>query len=134
MEKIKINFKYFNDKFNLYFEGEDIPQKENERFIFEENGRYRLTKWANRRMPIYSFGYLTDCMESRPGHRGEWSSNSSQINKKFNTDLIEIAYNGWSCATSKTWLKELLGNKVEWDIWFQDFECIKKTDLTQFEF
>ncbi|MHA2180093.1 MAG: hypothetical protein ACXAAH_01580 [Promethearchaeota archaeon] len=58
-----------------------------------ENGLYRLTTYEDvvTGTKFYSFGYLTADAADRPGHRGEWSSNSTMINEIFGVKITECA-------------------------------------------
>jgi len=109
---------YFNGYWNPYFYTKDGNYKfetEHEEYKDVSGGKMRLTKYKHDEIPcLYSFGLTIDDPKHKPGHGGEWSSNSYEVNKLFNTDLKEVVVNQMSVAVSLEWLKELLKDKVEW--------------------
>lgn len=119
---MKIKLVYFNEIWNVYlytdnrnwmFQTPELLTIKDE--IEGHEGEYRVRKYAHPEIPIHTFGWMADNPKQRPGHGGEWSSNSITINKIFKTNLIEIAVDQLSCSVPITWLKELLGNKVQWE-------------------
>jgi hypothetical protein len=117
---MQIKLCYFNQHWNVYLyteEGyEGWIRKMHQAVIPNEEGEYRLRKYDCSEAPIFSFGYMynEENAHKRPGHGGEWSSNSMTINKVFGTNLIEVAIDQMSVAVPLDWLKKLLGKKVIW--------------------
>jgi hypothetical protein len=97
-------------------------------------GEYRLRKYEHPEIPVYDFGFWTDEPKLRPGHGGEWSSNSEAINKVFGTNLLEIALDQLSVAAPIDWIKEKIGDAVVWeeaDIWghiITEVKGVEKSD------
>jgi len=75
----------------------------------QNGGMYRLTKYNVDDVEIYSYGFLTHSLKTRPGHGGEWSSNCQNINTVFGLDLTEIGMDGISAAIDIDKLKYMLG-------------------------
>lgn len=113
---MEIKLCYFNGYWNPYIYSTN-PSK-----LIEENvenkkvvgGTMRLTNYKHEEIPcLYSFGLTVDNPKHAPGHGGEWSSNSYEVNKVFKTDLKEVGVDGMSMAVSLEWLKSLITDKVE---------------------
>ncbi len=105
---------FFNGHWNIYFYGKEIDFKD---FTLEtrgnQRGQFRLRTY-NTEAPIYGFGFWCDNPKERPGHGGEWSSNSDTINSQFGTNLKELAYNQMSMAAPLPWIKEMIGSVATW--------------------
>jgi|688.fasta_scaffold17891_19 hypothetical protein len=121
---MQIKFCYFNQHWNIYLYSGDGNNSLNPKWLDnketitkdEDGGIYRLTKYEHPEgIPVHTFGFLTHNVKHRPGHGGEWSSNSTAVNKVFNVDIYEIALDQISVAVPMVWLKELLGDKVVWE-------------------
>lgn len=131
---MQIKLCWFNQHWNVYLYtigGYDSWNVKNTKIIRDERpehaGEYRLREYDCVEIPIFSFGFMADDKHHRPGHGGEWSSNSSNINKIFGTNIIEVAVDQVSVAVPIEWLKELLGDNVEWGhTWSQDYLEILK--------
>lgn len=123
---MEIRLCYFNQHWNIYLyttTHEEYGAYDTwinnceEKTIQVDTGEYRLRKYSHPAIPIHSFGFMYDEAHAnqRPGHRGEWSSNSTAINRMFNTTLLEVAVDQISVAVPIEWLKELLGDRVIWE-------------------
>lgn len=115
---MQIKLCYFNQHWNIYLYtkgGYDSWINDVETTTITDNrGEYRLRKYNQGTIPLYAFGFMAKEPKERPGHGGEWSSNSTQINKVFGTDLYEVAVDQISAAVPLEWLKEQLGDRVVW--------------------
>ena len=110
---------YFNNHWNIYFYSSDANKDSwigNSELTTkdDEKGQYRLRQHLHPEIPVYSFGFMANNPKYRPGHGGEWSSNSRQILNIFGEDLLEIALDQISCAAPISWLKQVMGDKVIW--------------------
>ncbi len=110
---------YFNQHWNIYFYSEGISYndwlKEPElQTITEDRGEYRLRKYKHPEIPIHSFGFMANEGEYKPGHGGEWSSNSVAINNVFKTNLLEVDVDQISVAVPIDWLKKVMRDNVTW--------------------
>jgi hypothetical protein len=128
---MQVKLCYFNQHWNIYlytgtnkgfYDAPWINIKPTEQVIVRgDEGEYRLRTYSHPDIPVLcSFGFWYYDEKRRPGHGGEWSSNSRVINEVFGTDLYEVALDQISMAVSLKWLKEVLGDKVVWepdDIW-----------------
>lgn len=114
---MKVKLCYFNNHWNVYlFSNTDFDWKDKTlKTSKNERGEFRLREYKHPEITVFSFGFMCHNPVERPGHGGEWSSNSKAINEVFGTDLIEVALDNVSCAVSLKWLKELLGDKVIWE-------------------
>jgi len=130
---MKIKLCWFNQHWNVYLYSDDSLWIGNrtEKIIRDETpgheGEYRLREYKHAEIPIFTFGFFADDAKQRPGHGGEWSSNSPVINRVFGTTLREIAVDQMSVAVPIEWLKELLGDNVEWgaSMWSPNYLEIK---------
>ena len=115
---MKVKLCYYNQHWNIYLYSEDQNLKwwENRtlKTVQDNRGEFRLREHKHPEIPVFTFGFMCNNPKERPGHGGEWSSNSTAINKVFGTDLIEIALDQLACSVSIKWIKELLGDKVKW--------------------
>src|SRR5262245_29048425 len=116
---MKIKLCYFNQHWNVYFYTEggcgswlDNPETQTKQD--GDRGEYRLRKYNHPEIPIYSFELWLNDASHRPGHGGEWSSNSMSINRAFGTNLLEVAVDQISVAVPVLWLKAVLGTQVTW--------------------
>lgn len=105
---VMIEAAYYNGQWNINLKSEDIAiEKTNEQEQRDERGSYRLSYYDNG---IYSYGYTVDNDADKPGHGGEWSSNTARIGHVFGIDLIAIGVNGFAKAinvnTLKSWLPD----------------------------
>lgn len=111
---------YFNQHWNIYFYSkqgirwEDWSKNPEVSTVDTEEGQFRLRKYNHPEIPVFSFGLWLYNPKGRPGHGGEWSSNSQSINREFDTNLLEIALDQLSAAVPIDWLKAVMGNKVTW--------------------
>lgn len=114
---MEIKLCYFNGYWNPYLYSSN-PSKLIEEFVENKKisgGTMRLTKYKHEEIPcLYSFGLTVNNPKHAPGHGGEWSSNSYEVNKLFGTDLKEVGLDGISMAVSLEWLKSLIGYKATW--------------------
>jgi len=115
----KIALIYFNNCWNVYCEGDEVTfRNPTESFTVRSDnsrsGEWRLRKHDGQiQIPLYTFGYMADRLEARPGHGGEWSSRSSIVNEVFGVQLMEIAYNRVSCAVLVSDLQRLIGDQAQ---------------------
>jgi hypothetical protein len=97
--KLKIDFFNGHENFtlvNVNLTGEDATKTLRDE---ERKGTWRLTThYTDAGVNIYSFGFLTDDLNSRPDHGGEWSSRCEIINKVFNENLTECGVNSWAAS------------------------------------
>lgn len=126
---MQIQLSYYNQHWNIYIYSktketvgaynewlgkhttETKPLKEGDKEI----GEVRLRTYTHPNIPLYSYGLMLNEPKQRPGHGGEWSSNSRTINQFFGTNLIEAAVDGIAMAVPVDWIKEILGDKVKWE-------------------
>jgi hypothetical protein len=85
---MEIKFTRINDSYELYALVAPL-EKVSEQFKEVPTGIARLTIYQSEGVNFYSFGLNT--FDNKPGHGGEWSSNSRYINEVFGTDIIECA-------------------------------------------
>lgn len=111
---IKKRICWYNQRWNVYLSSEggydawsiiEILHKRN------DDGEYRLTSYNVEGLTIYTFGWFADDAKSRPGHGGEWSSNSTNINEVFGVNLTEIGVDGIAASIDVDVLKSLLGEE-----------------------
>ena len=122
----EIVFRRINSSFEPVLHLEGTVEKVGDTFHEETQPhaghcKYRLTVYTalddkvNEEMiDYYSFGVTVE--HGKPGHGGEWSSNSGQINRKFGKNIMEctVQENGhnWAMAvdvdTIKPWLPDIL--------------------------
>lgn len=90
----------YNDRANLHLFGPEVDWRTgDEKTIERSNGDvFRLTAHKAGSLTVYTFGLMCKDPKERPGHGGEWSSNSDTINEMFGVDIRECGYNGISCA------------------------------------
>lgn len=118
---MQIKLCYFNQHWNIYFytEGgyDSWMNDPEQKVITDETGEYRLRTYQHPVIPIYSFGYMynEENKSRRPGHQGEWSSNSTAINPVFGVNLYEVGVDNISVAVPMDWLKAVLGDQVVWE-------------------
>jgi hypothetical protein len=87
----KIEFVRINENFEPYITVDNLVKGE-DKTVKAHGGTFRLTSYTDEEGNEYfSFGYMVDDVKQRPGHGGEWSSNSKAINEVFGIDLIECA-------------------------------------------
>lgn len=114
---------YYNQHWNIY-----LFVKDEEKWwekstatvkpapIENGEGEIRLRKHTHTEIPcLYTFGIYYNERGKRPGHGGEWSSNPKFINSTFGLDLMDTSINNISCAVSRKWLKEQIGDDVKWE-------------------
>lgn len=127
----------FNQHGNLYLYGPD-KKFSMEQKVSNDHGTFRLTTYLAGDLEIFTFGFYASDPKERPGHGGEWSSNSHAIRQVFGEDLKEIAYNGLACAIRIEDAKELAPQGVTYkgmsDIGFHEFSMndsvyMEKIDL-----
>ncbi len=120
---MQVKLCYFNEHWNIYLYSEhEHTGWLNSTFTVqtvptENEGEYRLRTYTHPEIPLLcSFGFMYNeaNKDDRPGHGGEWSSNSMAINKIFGTDLYEVGLDGIGVAISVKWFKHLLGDKLQW--------------------
>lgn len=116
---MKLKFTRINDYFELYADIEPLV-KVSEQFNEVETGVARLTTYQSEGVNFYSFGLNTH--ENKPGHGGEWSSNSHYINEVFGVDIVECAiresnshYTSYTAmACEKAFLKSVTPKTLEY--------------------
>lgn len=70
----------------------DKLEKKDVQYKEKSDGIYRLTAYEDEDgNKYYSFGFMCNEANQRPGHGGKWSSNSNNINKEFDIDITECA-------------------------------------------
>lgn len=115
---MRIKLCYINQHWYVYLESEggDSWMKDPiTTSVPDAYGTYHLRKYIHPQgIPLFSYGYLADELDKRPGHKGEWSSNYKTINGIFDVNLWGIAFNQMSVAVPFEWIEELLGDRVEW--------------------
>jgi len=111
-DMIKKRVCWFNQRWNVYLSSEgNYDQWQIKEILHKKDngGEYRLTSYDIEGLTIYTFGLFLDNPKARPGHGGEWSSNSTNINEVFNINIIEIGVDGLAAAIDINVLKDLLG-------------------------
>ena len=107
MEDVIAKLCYFNQTFNLYlYKAQGVDWIKRDEQLIEDTfscgkGVLRLTSYYFDGHTFYSYGLYYNDRNQRPGHGGEWSSNSMFINERFNTDMFECSLNGIACAISR---------------------------------
>lgn len=110
---------WFNQRWNVYIQtvdggyGWNYWTKVSEITKRLNNGTYRLTTYTSGGLTFYSYGFLTDSLDERPGHKGEWSSNCSNINGVFGMNITEVGIDSMATAIDVGKLEELLGDKYK---------------------
>lgn len=122
---MQIRLCYFNEHWNIYLYSTDHTKygeynlwSDNVHEITKriENGEFRLRDYIHPQgIPVYTFGLMLDNPKERPGHGGEWSSNSRSILMIFNINLLEVALDGIAVAVPIQWIKDVLGDQVIWE-------------------
>jgi hypothetical protein len=109
--KLKIDF--FNGHENFRLENLNLTGEVAIKTLRDEDrgGTWRLTThYTDGGVNVYSFGFLTDDLNERPGHGGEWSSRCEIINKVFDENLTECAINSWAASVD---VQDLLRIRTE---------------------
>ena len=104
----------FNDRANLYLYGPMVELVET-RTVDAWDGQYRLRKYLAGDLEVFTFGFMATDPRKRPGHGGEWSSNSEQINQVFGVNLRECAYNQIACAIKIEDMKDFAPSNVTYE-------------------
>lgn len=116
---MQVKLCYYNQHWNIYLYTTEGYTKWLENYdqstIKIDSGEFNLRVYNHPEIPIHSFGFMASNPKERPGHGGEWSSNSGQINKVFGTNLYEVAVDQISVAVPMDWLKTILGARVTWE-------------------
>jgi len=122
---MQVKLCYFNQHWNIYlYTTDDSKYGEYDlwsnnpsiKTINADHGEYRLRQYLHPAgIPVFSYGLFAHDPKQRPGHGGEWSSNTNTINRVFSTTLLEAALDSIAVAFPITWLKDLLGDQVTWD-------------------
>lgn len=111
---------YYNGHWNVYIYtkgGYESWIKNPDQIIKKgEYGEFRFRTYNYDEIPIHGFGFMHDDPQRRPGHGGEWSSNSESINPIFGVDVMEVAVDQIGVAVPRKWLKEQLGGNVTWEV------------------
>jgi hypothetical protein len=115
---MEIKFTRINDSYELYALVAPL-EKVSEQFKEVPTGIARLTTYQSEGVNFYSFGL--NAFDNKPGHGGEWSSNSGYINEVFGTDIIECAvretnspYSSYTAmACDKSFLKSVTPKTLE---------------------
>lgn len=132
---MQIKMCYINQHWYVYLYVNDVFNAHEVKTVRNDRGVYRLSKFSHDEIPeAYNFGFMADNPQERPGHGGEWSSNSNAINQAFGTNIWEIAVNNVSISVPFDWLVKLLGDDVDWqddDIyikWIKNVKGIENKD------
>ncbi len=107
---IKMRACWYNQQWNIHLEGVPFIKEPEVTYRTNAKGQFRLTHYGH---DIYSFGYTTFDTDERPGHGGEWSSNSMAINKEYNIQLTEIGVDGFAMAIKTDILKSILPKSMK---------------------
>jgi hypothetical protein len=88
---MKWTYVRINQHFEPYLEVDSYSKIFNE-IKKVDDGEFRLTTYeTNEGLKLYTYGFMATNPNERPGHGGEWSSNSTTINKVFSLNLCGIA-------------------------------------------
>lgn len=119
-----ITFVRINDNFEVHLIV-DSYTKVNEQFIEEPQGKFRLTTYvSDEGIKLYTFGYTVYDPKQKPGHGGEWSSNSTCINEKFGVKIAGCAVKClsddcpnvlFSMACDIEWIKSIKPDCLVWE-------------------
>lgn len=95
--KLRINF--YNGYENFGLEEIKVTGEVLTKTLRANKGTWRLTTYStDAGVNVYSYGFLTDDLNERPGHGGEWSSRCDIINQVFDVNLTECSVNSWSAS------------------------------------
>ena len=95
---------YFNSVFNVYFNIRQYSWNEWKKIEEQKKtvngGTFRLTKYQLEDVVFYTFGFMTDDINQRPGHGGEWSSNEDSIKNHFGIELLGIGLDNMAVSVT----------------------------------
>lgn len=95
--KLRINF--YNGYENFGLEEIQVTGEVSTKTLRANKGTWRLTTYStDAGVNVYSYGFLTDDLNERPGHGGEWSSRCEIINQVFDVNLMECSVNSWAVS------------------------------------
>lgn len=109
--KLKIDF--YNGYENFALENINVTGEVSIKTLHDDRrgGKWRLTTHStDAGVNVYSFGFLPDDVNDRPGHGGEWSSRCEIINQIFDVNLIQCVINSWAASVE---VKDLLRIRKE---------------------
>jgi len=122
---MKTTLCYFNQKYNLYLNDDNIVLNSLDSTEFTarisnkadfgdkmKHGILRLTIYQYKSLFFYSFGIFYDEEQDRPGHNGEWSSNSDYIYLMTGIRLFETSLNRFSVAIPQDKVLDLINDDI----------------------